>query len=304
MMLCLNPFYSQTCFGLLHDQLKRIKISNSHAEQLKQMLESSFYRVQAKITYKEADANILIFSGIVESHTGQKPNGHITFNLLHPAGKDFLYDVEIKNGKFYDEFFTEYKFLPAIYLWKATVALESASFTNELFFIMEIKGSKKMTINSTTTKKDNSIINGLEYIQKIDEKQNKELVTSLKNLELHTKGLYYFIYLLHRLIELTNETAYLVRLINKDKKTYIHLKKYIKTAQTEYKQLWERMSYYTDKNLWEKADNTIPTRLVFLKNYYDKVYEKFKKIKENMEEMGKTFEISILIIEQLSKILW
>lgn len=322
--MCIGSLYSQTCFGLLQNQLSKIKISKSKSDLLNQMIESSFYKVQTKITYKETDANVLSFSGNLVSHTGEVKDGNITFNLLHPEGKDFQYDIVIKNGKFFEEFFTEQKFLPGIYLWKANITLGNGSFTNELFFVMEIKGNRKSVIKDVHVKKDD-VVNPLEYISRLHANLKEHIVKSLekvvpmqygvmapeekfinsfKKLELQTKGLYYFIYILHKLIELTNETAYLVQLINKDRKAGIHLRKHIHTAYMEFWGLLKNLSQYRNKELWEEIDNTMPIRLSFLKNYYRRAYESFKKINVDTEYIGKTFEISTTTVESLSRIMW
>ncbi len=324
LLICINSFYAQTCFGLLQDQLSKIKISKSKLELLNQMIESSFYRVQAKIVYEEKDANILKFSGSVTSHTDKSLEGNITFNLLHPKGKYFQYDIAVKNGKFSEEFFTEQKFLAGIYLWKANVTLGNGSFVNELFFIMEVKGKKESILQDIFVKND-SAINPFEYISElytnlkdqIDKSMGKVIPTqyivmtpqekfiySFREFELKTDGLYYFVYTLHKLIELTNETAYLVKLINKDKKANIHLRKYIHPLYMEFWGLLKNLNQYRNKKLWEEIDNTIPIRLSFLKNYYRKVYESFKKVDVDTEYIGKTFEISTTTIESLSKIMW
>ncbi len=303
--LCGNLCYFQTCFGLLESQLGKIKISKSKRELLSQIIGSSFYRVQAKITYKEVDANVLEFSGEVVSHRGKKEGGNITFKLLHPKGINFQYEITIKEGKFFEQFFTEEKFLPGIYLWEADITLEEWTFTNELFFIMEVKGTKRLILERYDTKKggDNSI-SDVEYIFRLDRKHNEELVKSLRDFELKTRGLYYFVYLLRKLIELTNEITYLVKLINKKKQLLVSLRKYVNSSYKEFHRLLKELNLYKNDTLWQNIDNTMPLRLLFLKKYYKVVLESFRKGNIDMEHTGKTFEISTTTIEMLSKILW
>lgn len=301
-LVYLNYLYSQTCFGLLQDQLGKIKISKSNAKLLDDRVENSFYTIKAKIIFTKRDANIIKFEGNLSFWLPQKRNGYITFTLLHPAGSNFQYEVSIKDNKFAEEFFVEQDFLPGIYLWKAQISLEDNSSVNELFFILKIQGTKKGDIVKTV--KNGEVVNSLEYIYRIDPKQNEKFIGGLTNLEEKTGGLYYFVYLLHKLVELTAETTYLIHLINKDRKKYINLKRYITTSYLEFLEVLKNLRPYQSKNLWKDVDNTMPLKLTFLINYYKKVYKEFKKLKEEKEYLGKTFEITSVIIDSLSRILW